>query len=264
MRQAVMAHLLVTMPDKTEIITALVKGAASGLPFVGGVISEVGSLFIDPVEKRKVKWRETIEEVLTDLNEKCNRKPEEIASDETFISALFIATPTAYKYHQKEKIIALKSALFNIGKSSGDEFEKSQQYLRYIDELSVMHFKTLLALENHAGQLSKVDKLESIYAKVIQINGLVIERILFRSIIQDLNSRFLIQIGDVEEYPEFATKYEFLTTEKSGIRHLKVTKLGREFLKLLVNMSHNKRFVRTRLGFGVCKGRLHQWVNPLT
>jgi hypothetical protein len=40
----------------TEAAAALLKGAVSAIPFVGGVISEVGNLYLNPLEKRKQQW----------------------------------------------------------------------------------------------------------------------------------------------------------------------------------------------------------------
>ena len=45
---------------KAEIATALIKGVLAEIPFVGGMISEVGNLYLNPLEKRKQKWLDDV------------------------------------------------------------------------------------------------------------------------------------------------------------------------------------------------------------
>lgn len=221
------------MPEKKKIIAATLKGVASGIPFVGGVVAELGDLFFNPIQKRRENWRNEVQAALNEINNKYGRSPQELEASEEFLSALLSATPIAIKTHQKEKIKALKNALINLGNPAEKDFNMSQQFIRYIDELSVMHLKVLAGLEKHAGQIARKEKLEQVYSVLVKRDGLKVERLLFRSIIEDLKSRFLIQIGDVEEYPEFATKTENLILEQSGIRPLALTKMGRTFLNFI-------------------------------
>ncbi|MEX1013876.1 MAG: hypothetical protein WDZ80_01830, partial [Candidatus Paceibacterota bacterium] len=168
-----------------------------------------------------------------EINDKYGQSPQELEANEEFVSALLNATPVAIKTHQKEKVRALKNALINIGNPDDEDFEMSQQFIRYIDELSVMHLKVLAGLEKHAGQIDRKEKMEQVYSDLVKRAGLKIERLPFRSIIEDLKTRFLILTGDIDEYPEFATKSETLVTDQSGIRPLTVTKLGRTFLNFI-------------------------------
>ena len=41
---------------KAELAAALVESAVSAIPIAGGVISEVGNLYLNPLEKRKQVW----------------------------------------------------------------------------------------------------------------------------------------------------------------------------------------------------------------
>jgi hypothetical protein len=221
------------MPDKKEIIAATLKGAAAGVPFVGGVLAELGDLFLNPIQKRRENWHTEVKSALNEIKNKYGLLPHEIEADDKFVSALLSATPIAIKTHQQEKIKALKNALINVSNPDDEDFDMSQQFIRYIDELGVIHLKVLAGLNKYSDQISKLEKMERVYSELTKKIGLKIERLPFRTIVQDLHSRFLIQIGDIEEYPEFATKTENFVAENSGINPLTVTELGRNFLEFI-------------------------------
>ncbi|MDR8390453.1 hypothetical protein NC796_04820 [Aliifodinibius sp. S!AR15-10] len=221
------------MPNKEEIIVAALKGAAAGIPFAGGLIAELGDLFLNPIEKRKENWRNEIIAVLDEINKKYHRSPEEVANDPKFVSALLNATSIAVHNHQEEKILALKNALINVGNPDAVNFDKMYQFLHFVDELSVTHITVLANLEKYSGQFSKIEELGKLYSQFILVSKLEIERLVFRSIIEDLNSRFLIQTGDLEEYPEFASKKDILESSGSKVRPLEITELGKTFLNFI-------------------------------
>jgi len=59
----------------------------------------------------------------------------------------------------------------------------------------------------------------------------------FRSFLHDLDARFLIRLGDLEDLPEYASRKSFLEDEESKQRQLEVTSLGRSFLSFINNDS---------------------------
>jgi hypothetical protein len=88
----------------------------------------------------------------------------------------------------------------------------------------------LACLDKHAGQFARLEKLEPVYSKLQKYLDTLIERAPFRSFLHDLDARFLIRLGDLEEFPEYASRESFLLVEESKKRPLEVTALGRSFL----------------------------------
>jgi len=218
---------------KAELTAALVKGLVSVVPFVGGVVSEVAGLYLNPLEKRKQLWLNEVARAIEEIQERFSRLPESLENDESFISFLYQTTILALKNHQREKLEALSNALVSAADPERDSEDLVFQFIRYIDELSVTHLQILAGVEKHAGQLTRLDNLEQVYSQFQSRTDMSIDRAMFRSFLQDLDTRFLIRIGDVEDLPEYATKVEHLTTDQSGKRPLEVTDFGRTFLSFL-------------------------------
>lgn len=218
---------------KTEVTAAIVKGAISAVPFVGGVISEVGNLYLNPLERRKQQWFIEVSEAIEEIRNRYNLLPESLQSDDRFISFLYEATFIALKNHQRQKIEALKSALVLAAKPGQISDDLLFQFLRYIDELSPTHLTILACLNKEAGRFKKMEKLEQVYSKIQTYLGTRIERMAFRSFMHDLDSRFLLRLGDLEDFGEYETKQIAILTEGSTIRPLKVTSLGRSFLSFI-------------------------------
>lgn len=219
--------------SEAEIAAALLKGAVSAIPIVGGVISEVGNLYLNPLEKRKKHWMNEVCRALEDIQNRFSRLPASLESDEAFVSFLYQATILALKNHQREKLEALRNALVSAADPESVSEDLRFQFLRCIDELSVTHLRLLTGLEKHAGQLARLEQLEQVYGKFQSLTGLSLERAVFRSFLQDLDARFLIRIGDVDDFPEYASKVSHLLLERSKKRHLEVTDLGRHFLSFV-------------------------------
>lgn len=218
---------------KTEAAAALLKGAVSEIPFLGGVISEVGNLYLNPLEKRKQQWMIEVSRAIEEINRRYARLPVSLQNDETFISFLYQATIIALKNHQREKISALRDALVSAADPKRVFEDLAFQFLRYIDELSVTHLGILACLDKHAGQFTKLERLEQVLSKLQSFLGTAIERAAFRSFLHDLDARFLIRSGDLEDLPEYATKKSYALLEESARRSLEVTSLGRSFLSFV-------------------------------
>ena len=83
-------------------------------------------------------------------------------------------------------------------------------------------------------QKGRLNSLEQVLKKFRLLRQIRLERVAFRSFLQDLQNRFLVHLGDVEELPELEPPRDFLTTEaKRPRKHLAVTELGRSFLSFV-------------------------------
>ncbi len=220
---------------KAELTVAIATGIVAAIPWFGGVIAEVGNLYLNPLEKRKQVWMNEVSLAIEEIQERFSLLPESLEEDDAFISFLYQATVLALRNHQQEKIDALRNALV----SSADPTRSSEdlvfQFLRYIDELSVTHLQILADLDKHAGQFARLDQFDQIYDRFQTLMGQSIDRPVFRTFVQDLDVRFLIRIGDIDEFSEYASQLSLLELENSKKRPLEVTTLGREFLSFVQN-----------------------------
>jgi hypothetical protein len=218
---------------KKELAAALVKGAVSAIPIAGGIISEVANLYLNPLERRKQLWMNEVCRAIKDIQDQFSRLPESLEDDEAFISFLYQTTILALKNHQREKIEALSNALVSAADPESASEDLIFQFLRYIDELSVTHLQILSGFEKHSGQLARLEQLEQVYAQFQSLTGMLLDRAMFRSFLQDLDARFLIRIGDVEDFAEYASKISAILLEESKKRPIQVTDFGRKFLSFM-------------------------------
>jgi hypothetical protein len=174
-----------------------------------------------------------VAKALDDIHTKYSLLPETLQADERFISFLYQATILALKNHQREKITALRNGIVSAAKPNQIAEDIAFQFLRYIDELSPTHLSMLACLDKHGGQFARLNDLESAYGKFQSYLDAVIERAAFRSFLHDLDARFLIRIGDLRDFSEYASKESFLLIDKTEKRPLKVTTLGRSFLSFI-------------------------------
>ena len=218
---------------KTEVAVAIIKGAVSAIPLVGGVISEVGNLYLNPLERRNQRWVIEVAAALDEISQKYAILPEQLKADERFVSFLYQTTIIALKNHQEEKITALRCALISSVDPKSIAENVAFQFLRYIDDLTPSHLHILACLQKHIGQFARFDNLEQVYGKFSDLSSLHIARIAFRTFLHDLDARFLIRIGDLEDLSEFASRASYLALENSSIKRLEVTSLGQEFLNFI-------------------------------
>ena len=219
--------------SKVEAAAALLKGAASAIPFVGGVVAEVGNLYLNPLERRKQRWTVEVSLALNAIQHRFALLPEDLSKNEAFISFLYQATISALKTHRSEKLVALRNCLV----ASLDEMRLSQdlsfQFLRFVDELSVSHLSILRILEKHRERFVGLGDLEQVHQALNALLDVPLEAGAFRSFLQDLDNRFLIRVEDLEDLPDYASRKSLMLREESETRWLAVTPLGSSFLAFI-------------------------------
>lgn len=218
---------------KEEFFAALLKGVASEFP-LGGLFSELWENLLSPVESRKQLWAEEIETALNDLKTRHQRLPKELTEDPVFVSALLSVTRIALATHRKEKIDALRHFITAVGSKAIPDEELQSALIKLLEDLSVGHLEVLKFLETEYIIISEKEGLEQVF-EVYSNQGGLLERMTFRWILADLASRMVIHLGDLEDMNEFSSQEEWLVTEKSKIRPLQITGLGKELLKILKN-----------------------------
>ncbi|MBE1426856.1 hypothetical protein H4684_003534 [Desulfomicrobium macestii] len=214
-----------------EVAVALVKGALQATPLVGGLLAEVMNLFVNPAEKRTERWLAEVLSTIEKLQKELRVVPEVLQNDERFISFLYQATQIALRNHRVEKIRALRNALEATAIGNMPEEDIAFQFLKFIDEFSLMHLRLLDFINKHAMQ-GRVT-LEQVLSQFEIYLGASIERAHFRAVIKDLELRSLILAGDVQDLPEFATQQNAVFTDDFEPKPLCVTSLGQSFLEFI-------------------------------
>ncbi len=228
-----MTDIQTPIAPKTEAAAALLKGIVSAIPIAGGAISELTNLYLNPLEKRKQRWMVEVSEAINNIQSQFKLLPKDLEENEQFISFLYQATLIAIKSHQQEKLSALRNALSTSIATDQYSEDVSFQLLRYIDELTCSHLAILAAISNNIEQLADCKTLDLIYACVQPSLPKSIERLPFRAFLQDLDSRFLVRIGDLEDYPEYHSTAGYIALESSEVRPLELTEYGKTFLTFI-------------------------------
>ena len=222
------------LPTKSEeLLEAAIKGAVSGiLPVVGGLIAELVTCLVSPLDKRKREWCDEVAKALQILSSQYQKLPQALAEDAPFVTALLKATATALATHRKEKWALLRNFLISVGSRTIPDEEMQHALLRLLDDLSVGHIEVLRYLEADYDLLKGKETLEAFYDRYHHEHKGELDRISFRWILADLSARMVIHVGDIEDMNEFASRRESLVAS-SEIRPFQITDLGRELLKLL-------------------------------
>lgn len=70
------------LPSQSEeLLQAAIRGSISAIPVVGGLIAELGTCLISPLDKRKREWAQEVETALQVLKTQHERLPEALAED---------------------------------------------------------------------------------------------------------------------------------------------------------------------------------------
>jgi hypothetical protein len=218
-----------------EIAEVAIKGAISMIPVVGGLIAELGSCLISPLDKRKRAWSEEVEKALKELSTNYERLPDSLAEDPAFVTALLKATTVALATHQEAKIRALRNFVVAVGAKTLPEDELQQALLRLLEDFSVGHLEVISFLDASQREIETEKNLEAIYDLYQRKNEGQLDRMAFRWILADLASRMVVHLGDIEDMNEFASGLGRVLSVGSTVKPLQVTELGLHFLKLLRN-----------------------------
>lgn len=214
-----------------ELSTAVVKGLLSAVPLAGGLVAEIAALYFDPLKKRNERWVLAVTDALNELHTRASRGPEELAKDERFLSMLYHATSIAWKNHQEQKINLLKAGLVSAGTNPDISDDRCFQYLRLVDELTVSHVRLLQEFWLHAEQISACTGLEAIHSLICPVDNNWLSREQFRVLVEDLQTRFLVHRGDIEDFPEFESRGDYV--EPIRMKTFRVTEFGCQFLSFV-------------------------------
>jgi hypothetical protein len=138
--------------DKTAGDVAYqVTRAGLGMVPVAGSPMQVAfeNIFTEPLAKRRQEWLETLAGVVSELQEKvAGLTPEKLAENPAFVSLSLHASQMALRTHQKEKLAALRSAVFNSALPGAIDETLQMVFIRLVDEFTPVHLRMLAVLND--------------------------------------------------------------------------------------------------------------------
>lgn len=136
-----------------DIAREVGRAIISVIPAAGGPLQVAfENIFSSPIEKRKQAWLEQLAEVITEVQERIAEiTPETLAANETFVTVTMHASQVAIRNHQKEKLDALRNAVFNSALPKPPHENDQMIFLRLIDQLTPLHLTLLSILSNPLG-----------------------------------------------------------------------------------------------------------------
>jgi hypothetical protein len=222
-------------PTKADKSLAIARGVLGGIPFAGGLASELFNLVITPaLTKRRNEWMESIAEGLREMEEKvAGFKIEELSKNEMFITTVMQASQAAVRNHQKEKLEALRNAVLNAALPNAPEEELQMIFLNFADTLTTWHMRILKFFDN-----------PEIYIKEANINIPDWEEISPIGVFFHLYPRFHDQsqifnlmIQDLADIRELLSEDKIRERMKkmAYLRISHTTTLGKQFIKFITS-----------------------------
>ena len=135
-------------PEAKEWLHTIAKAATAAIPVAGGPAAELlAAIIVPPVTKRRDEWFAELGQRVAELAAKLDEfRPENLTSNEAFVSSVLAATQIAMKTTQKEKREALLGAVLNSASRNAPDEDDRQIFLQLIDELTGWHLRVLRVL----------------------------------------------------------------------------------------------------------------------
>ncbi|SUS04368.1 conserved hypothetical protein [uncultured Defluviicoccus sp.] len=140
-----------------DIAREVGRAIISVVPAAGGPLQVAfENIFASPIEKRKQAWLERLAEAFTELQERvAELTPEALAANEAFVTVTMHASQIAIRNHRKEKIDALRNAVFNAALLNSQHDDEQMIFLRLIDQLTPLHLAVLSLLRDPGGWMDR-------------------------------------------------------------------------------------------------------------
>ncbi len=131
--------------DKRDTGYRVARAISSAVPFVGGALQEILDVAIGlPSEKRSIEWFKTIAEALQELCDQVEGlSPESLGQNKAFQSVVAKATEVAMRYHQFEKLEALRNIVINTASGFSVDEILQNTFLDLVDRYSALHIRIL-------------------------------------------------------------------------------------------------------------------------
>ena len=214
------------------LVLATAKGAVSAIPLVGGLLAEYAGILGETMQGRANRWEGQVEAAVNDIEQRFNRLPAELFRDEGFVMALQLASAIAMRESRRDKVDLLKNALISSASGKYEPFAQ-EQLMRQLESVTPEHIQVLGWAHESAEVLASVGTLEDAFGAFVA-SVPTADRNVFRSIVHDLTSRFLIVLIDVDDYHEYESKRQVRVTQNGeGHPQLIVTSQGRQLIDFI-------------------------------
>lgn len=195
-------------PTKGDAAHSGIKAALSSIPFVGGSISELFSLGIQsPLEKRKDDFIISLDERVSELEDRGVLSSEYVIVDDEFIDVAAHALPIAIRNSSPEKLNALRNAVINTALKIDINRDSKFMYLNFINELTEIQIKIIKILYEPRSYIEKLFEINKnnipqgyTYVDVLKDlrKILDVDKILYDVSINRLETDGLIDLSDKE------------------------------------------------------------------
>ena len=222
-------------PEETkgDVAHALAKGAMSTVPVLGGLAAEIfGEIVKPPLQKRTVEWLNGLAERIKKLEEQGSFRVESLADNELFVSVVAQAVTIAGRNHQREKLDALQSAVFNTAASISIDENQQMLFLNLLDYLTALHLKILIYFNDPPAWFRSQGRPLPSFFGAPPVSGLeeaISElrdrRDLYDSLIAELYSRGLLNTDGTGMHTIMSTCFDSRTTTlgKGFLRYISST-----------------------------------------
>jgi len=214
------------------LVLATAKGAVSAIPIVGGLLAEYAGILGETMQGRTNRWEGQVEAAVNEIERRFDRLPADLFRDEGFVTALQLASAIAMRESRRDKVDLLKNALISEASGKYEAFAQ-EQLMRQLESLTPEHIQVLGWAHESAEALATVATLDDVFGVFVR-SVPTADRDVFRSIVHDLTSRFLVMLVDVDDYDEYESKKQVRVTGNGEIRpQFMVTAQGRQLIDFM-------------------------------
>jgi hypothetical protein len=200
-------------------IRGVVESGANLIPIAGGALVELAEVLIAPsLGRRRDAWAREVSVLLADLAE-AQLTPEQLATDDDWVSAVFEASRVAMSTHVEEKLRMLRELLKNmaIRQPRGSDQLVVRRFLRFIEELDEEHFAVLKYSSNPTAWFERHDIVRPNVSMgprhaILEAAEVGVAGVALAVVLDDLGSRRLLNADGFSGMVRESSLYDALTT----------------------------------------------------
>jgi hypothetical protein len=211
---------------------AIVKSVLGFVPIVGGALAELAGLQ-DPLAKRKEAFYQEVCDAINTLRSHYAITSGDLWANEAFVSCVVRAGQIALRNHRAEKLAALRNSLVSVATAAQADEDEAFHFLKHVDDLTVAQMLILRCVSENAEVFGQARSFQQAFESFTQLVETHVERITFRSYVNDLSSRGLLDAGDLEDFTEFDSGVIRMVADTSNRRPLSLTSIGHRFVAFI-------------------------------
>ena len=140
--------------------TAVINGARAVISIAGGAAAELTGWLNIPLTRRREAWFQDLADSLRELESQIQGfSLDDLAANESFVSAMLQAAQAALRTHQQEKLEALRNAVLNSAAGQASDGDYHTVFLALIDCFSAAHLRALKSFRHPVVLRQTIDYL---------------------------------------------------------------------------------------------------------